>query len=134
VWTRELTLGRWIVKKQVCIITGLCNNQLQDCVPGDTPPDLCFLGNRKTPLVKVSKRGEDESSLFSFSFSECSLMDQFRVTSVPDETGKVTRATLSGLEEACNLYFQERFVNCCSVLHNWSTNIFMWMQLKEIFS
>ncbi|XP_056114950.1 WD repeat-containing protein 93 [Rhinichthys klamathensis goyatoka] len=69
--------------------------------------NLYITGNRKTPLVKVTERGEDESSLFSFSFSECSLMDLHRVTR-PDVTGKETRATLSGLEEACNLYFQER--------------------------
>lgn len=101
---------------RMCHILLFIQCQLQDCVPGDTPPDLCFLGDRKTPLVKVTERGEDESSLFIFSFSECSVMDLYRVTR-PDVTEKETRATLSGLEEACNLYFQERFVNCCSVLH-----------------
>ncbi|XP_051757591.1 WD repeat-containing protein 93 isoform X2 [Ctenopharyngodon idella] len=69
--------------------------------------NLYITGNRKTPLAKVTDRGEDESSLFIFSFSECSLMDLYRVKT-PAVAEKDTRATLSGLEEACNFYFQER--------------------------
>ncbi len=57
----------------------------------------------------MTDRKEDESSLFIFSFSECSLMDLYRVTS-PAVSEKEPKATLSDLEEACNLYLQERLV------------------------
>lgn len=93
---------------------------------------ICVLGNRKTPLAKVTDKGEDESSLFIFSFSECSLMDLYRVKR-PAEAEKETRATLSGLEEACNFYFQERFVNC-SVLNDWTKNNFMCVHNWKKFS
>ncbi|KAF4110831.1 hypothetical protein G5714_007862 [Onychostoma macrolepis] len=68
---------------------------------------LYITGDRKTPLVKMTDRKEDESSLFIFSFSECLLVDLYRVTS-PAVSEKEPRATLSDLEEACNLYLQER--------------------------
>ncbi|XP_067256805.1 LOW QUALITY PROTEIN: WD repeat-containing protein 93 [Chanodichthys erythropterus] len=72
-----------------------------------TQQNLYITGNRKTPLAKVTDRGEDESSLFIFSFSECSLMDLYHVKR-PAVAEKETRAALSDLEEACNFYFQER--------------------------
>lgn len=93
---------------------------------------ICVIGNRKTPLAKVTDSGEDESSLFIFSFSECSMMDLYRVKR-PAVAEKETRATLSGLEEACNFYFQERFVKC-SVLNDWTKNNFMCVHNWKKFS
>ncbi len=75
---------------------------------------LIILGDRKTSLVKMTDRKEDESSLFIFSYSEYSSMDLYRVT-CPAVCEKEPRATLSDLEEACNLYLQERFVKCISI-------------------
>ncbi len=62
----------------------------------------------------MTDRKEDESSLSIFSYSEYSSMDFYRVT-CPAVCEKEPRATLSDLEEACNLYFQERLVKCISI-------------------
>lgn len=70
-----------------------------------------FLGDRKTQLTKGPDKEEDETSLFIFSFLQCSVMDLYRL-SWPAATEKEMRVTLSGLEEACNLYIQDRFVSC----------------------
>lgn len=72
---------------------------------------LCLLGDSKTPLKKVTDKEEDDGSLFIFSCAQCSVMDLYRIT-WPAATEKKMRVTLSGLEEACNLYIQERFVSC----------------------
>ncbi|XP_067305784.1 WD repeat-containing protein 93 isoform X2 [Pseudorasbora parva] len=70
--------------------------------------NLYLTGNRITPLAKVTESGEDESSLFIFSFSECSLIDDVYRVARPAVTEKETSATLFSLEEVCNLYIQER--------------------------
>ncbi|KAL1271000.1 hypothetical protein QQF64_030016 [Cirrhinus molitorella] len=75
------------------------------CLLEPVQKKLYITGDRKTPLVKVTDWKEEESSLFIFSFSEHTLMDSYCVKS-PTISEKETRAT--GLEEAFNLYLQER--------------------------
>ncbi|TRY97200.1 hypothetical protein DNTS_000488 [Danionella cerebrum] len=77
------------------------------CVLEPLHQKLYLIGERKTSLASMINREEDESCLFIFSFSECSLMDEYNVTS-PAGTEKETRTTLLSLEETCNRYFQER--------------------------
>ncbi|KAI2662418.1 WD repeat-containing protein 93 [Labeo rohita] len=84
-------------------------------------------GDRKTPLVKVTDRKEEESSLFIFSFSENTMMDPYHVTSSA-VSEKETRATIIDLEEACNLYFQERADSWKERNRNLA---FQWEQLSK---
>ncbi|XP_026070848.1 WD repeat-containing protein 93 isoform X2 [Carassius auratus] len=77
------------------------------CLLEPVQQKLYITGDRKAPLVEVTDRNKDESALFIFSFSECTLMDLYRVSS-PAVSEKETRATLSDLEEVYNLYFKER--------------------------
>nr|XP_009301730.1 WD repeat-containing protein 93 isoform X1 [Danio rerio]XP_021333634.1 WD repeat-containing protein 93 isoform X1 [Danio rerio] len=77
------------------------------CVLEPLQQKLYIVGDRKTPLAKVINREENDGSLFVFSFSECSLLDQHRVVR-PAVTEKVTKATILDLEEACNAYIKER--------------------------
>ncbi|XP_052003428.1 WD repeat-containing protein 93 [Xyrauchen texanus] len=89
--------------------------------------NLYIRGDRKTPSAGVKDSGMDESSLFIFSFSECSLMDPYQVTSSA-ATERDTRATFSNLEEACNLYIQER----ADSLEERNKNVaFRWEQLQK---
>ncbi|XP_050970035.1 WD repeat-containing protein 93 [Labeo rohita] len=88
---------------------------------------LYITGDRKTPLVKVTDRKEEESSLFIFSFSENTMMDPYHVTSSA-VSEKETRATIIDLEEACNLYFQERADSWKERNRNLA---FQWEQLSK---
>ncbi|XP_043099462.1 WD repeat-containing protein 93 isoform X2 [Puntigrus tetrazona] len=72
------------------------------CLLEPVQQKLYITGDRKTSLVKMTDKKENGSSLFIFSFLECSLMDSYRVPS-PAISEKV-----SDLEEVCNLYLQER--------------------------
>ncbi|XP_073715380.1 WD repeat-containing protein 93 isoform X2 [Misgurnus anguillicaudatus] len=68
--------------------------------------NLYIRGDRKTSLEEVMDKEEGDSTLFLYSFAQCSVLDLYRI---PWPATIETRATLSGLEEACNLYIQERF-------------------------
>ncbi|KAI7814778.1 WD repeat-containing protein 93 [Triplophysa rosa] len=89
--------------------------------------NLYIRGDSKTHLKKVTDEEEDENSLFIFSFSQCSVMDLYRIT-WPAATEKETRVPLSGLEEACNLYIQERL----DTLEERNRNLaIQWEQLQQ---
>ncbi|XP_059359807.1 WD repeat-containing protein 93 isoform X2 [Carassius carassius] len=97
------------------------------CLLEPVQQKLYITGDRKTPLVEATDRNKDESALFIFSFSECTLMDRYRVT-CPAVSEKETRATLSDLEEACNLYFKERADSWKKRNRNLA---FQWEQLSK---
>ncbi|XP_042616672.1 WD repeat-containing protein 93 isoform X1 [Cyprinus carpio] len=97
------------------------------CLLEPVQQKLYISGDRKRPLMEVTDRNKDETSLFIFSFSECTLMDLYRVAS-PAVSEKETRATLSDLEEACNLYFKERADSWKERKRNLA---FQWEQLSK---
>ncbi|XP_073692591.1 WD repeat-containing protein 93 [Garra rufa] len=97
------------------------------CLLEPVQKKLYITGDRKTPLVKVTDWKEEESSLFIFSFSENTLMDSYRITSSA-VSEKETRGTILDLEEACNLYLQERADSWKERNRNQS---FKWEQLSK---
>ncbi|XP_065145196.1 WD repeat-containing protein 93 [Paramisgurnus dabryanus] len=89
--------------------------------------NLYIRGDRKTSLEAVMDKEVGDGTLFLYSFSQCSVLDLYRIP-LPAAIEKETRDTLSGLEEACNLYIQERFDSLEERNRNFAIQ---WEQLQK---